>query len=459
MNEGMKKEIITALWKLFHLHGFELVRRKNRHLKKKICKKIGTSYKCVKDAENTGDSHGKFALIVASVASMIDQFNIPNIKLLISMGYNVDVATNFIKGSTCTNVKIKGLLKLLDELDVDCYQIDFDRKGTDIIAGLKSFKQLDDVVKGIATPVNITRHHLISHIDGRQYSFIHSHSPIGGVVGRVIGKKNGIKNIYTAHGFHFYDGAPKKNWLIYYPIEKGLSYITDVLITINKEDYRRAKVKFCAKKTVYIPGVGVDTEKFDSGLVEPEEKRKELGVNVDTILLLSVGELIPRKNHGAVIRALSKFPSSNFIYFIAGKGELEKELKILVRDLGMDNNVQFLGFRADVSELCQAADLFILPSHQEGLSLALMEAIACETPVICSDIRGNTDIVKGRECIFDGDSVDDIVRVLTPLLSGARLDIKEKLASNVKANKKVLTAYQLIKVENRMKNEFVALEG
>lgn len=400
------------------------------------------------------DKTQKTVLMVASVASMIDQFNIPNIKLLISMGYDVDVATNFIHGSTCTDEKIKELRILLDELKVDCYQIDFNRKATDIRADIRAMRQLDHVLRGVEKSVNVIRYHHISN--ATPYTFVHLHSPIGGVIGRISAKKYGIPVVYTAHGFHFYDGAPKKNWLIYYPIEKELSRITDVLITINKEDYKRAKTCFRAKKTVYIPGVGVDTEKFKSGVINPEEKRREMGIGKDTLLMLSVGELTARKNFEIVIKALKKINNKSLQYFIAGKGEREWELKTLVHDLGLEKQVHFLGFRTDISELCQAADIFIFPSHQEGMPVALMEAIACETPVVCSKIRGNTDLVSGEEFLFDENTVDDVVRVLRPL-AVSRNNIRSLTANAVASNTSALRGYDIKSVEKRMKKEFEML--
>lgn len=397
----------------------------------------------------------KSVLMVASVASMIDQFNIPNIKLLIRMGYDVDVATNFVEGSTCTDEKIQELLKLLDELQVDCYQIDFTRKAVDIKTNIKAFRQLDDVVRGKSVPVNKIRYHQINKQKG--YTFVHTHSPIGGAIGRIVAKKYHLKTMYTAHGFHFYKGAPIRNWFFFYPIERELSWITDVLITINHEDYKRAKKEFHAKSTVYIPGVGVDTKKNINNLMDPEEKRKELGILPDEILLLSVGELIPRKNHEVVIRALAKIQNSKLHYIIAGKGELEMKLKELVRVLGVTGQVHFLGFRTDVSDLYQVADLFLLPSHQEGLSMALMEAIICGTPVACSNIRGNTDLIRNKKYLFNENSVDDVVRVLSPLIIS-----REQTASyskrSVEVNMRRLKDYRLDSVEKLMEMEYQRME-
>ena len=193
-------------------------------------------------------------LILASVASMIDQFNIPNIKLLQNIGYEVHVACNFEKGSSCSFEKIEILKELLKKLNVKCYQINFERNILKIGNNLKAYKE----VKNILTE--------------NKYKFLHCHSPIGGVIGRIAGYKTQTKVIYTAHGFHFFKGAPLINWLLYYPIEKYLSKYTDILITINQEDYKRART-FSAKKVEYIPGVGIDIEKIKNIKVNKKEKK------------------------------------------------------------------------------------------------------------------------------------------------------------------------------------------
>lgn len=99
------------------------------------------------------------------------------------------------------------------------------------------------------------------------YDILHCHTPMGAVVARLAGKafrKNGLKIIYTAHGFHFYKGAPILNWIMFYPVEKWFSKYTDVLVCINEEDYELAmRKKFKAKKIVKIDGVGVNLEKYN----------------------------------------------------------------------------------------------------------------------------------------------------------------------------------------------------
>lgn len=233
-------------------------------------------------------------------------------------------------------------------------------------------------------------------IDANEYQIIHCHTPMGGALGRVATKKtrkNGTKVIYTAHGFHFYKGAPLVNWFVYYPVERLLARYTDVLITINKEDYARAK-DFKTKKTVYVPGVGIAIDKFRKIEVDKDEKRRAIDINKDEFMIISVGELNKNKNHHIIIKAIAKLKNEKIKYVICGQGPLEHELKKLSSKLGIEHQVVFLGFRKDVSELLNVADLFAFPSLREGLSLSLMEAMASGLPVICSKIRGNIDLIE-----------------------------------------------------------------
>lgn len=377
-------------------------------------------------------------LVLASVASMIDQFNMSNIELLIKLGYKVDVACNFEQGSTCSDEKIVDLKKRLSELGVDYYQIDFTRNVTNIFKDIQAHNQVKKLVSK------------------NEYNFIHCHSPIGGVVGRMVAHETQTKVIYTAHGFHFYDGAPKKNWMIYYPIEKFLSKWTDVLITINNEDYERAKKDFYAKETIYVPGIGIDTARFKTVIVDSLQKRKELGIEESDIMLLSVGELSERKNHEVVIRALKEIDDSHIKYFIVGKGELENYLSSLIEQLGMKNQVRLLGFRTDISELCHTADLFVFPSHQEGLPVALMEAIASKTLVIASKIRGNVDLLKNENYLFNQCDITDVKNKINYALS---IISKNEDNTQIICNYEMLSSFDLRIVEYKSKQIYEKIGG
>lgn len=236
-------------------------------------------------------------------------------------------------------------------------------------------------------------------IDSNEYEIIHCHTPMGGAIGRLAARstrKKGTKVIYTAHGFHFFKGAPLVNWVAYYPAEKWLARYTDVLITINKEDYEIAK-KFKANRIEYVPGVGIDTDKFKNIEVNRTEKRELIGISEDDFMIISVGELNKNKNHQVILRAIAKLRNEKIKYVLCGQGPLATELRKLSNELGIENQVKFLGFRKDIAELMSVADLFAFPSFREGLSLSLMEAMASGLPVVCSKIRGNSDLIQDRK--------------------------------------------------------------
>lgn len=339
------------------------------------------------------------ALIITSVASMVEQFLMPSICLLQDMGYDVEVACNFEKGSSCNLESIKLLKKELSEKNVKIHQIDFERNVFNIFQNLRAYKQLTAVVKSY-------------HFD-----LIHCHSPIGGMLGRlsaVKSRKNGSKVFYTAHGFHFHKGAPLLNWLIYYPIEKFCSLFTDTIITINHEDYSLAKRKMKAKHVEYVPGVGVDLTRFENIEVDRAAKRREIGVPEDAFLLMSVGELNENKNHQVIIKAMAKLGNKNVHYAIAGKGDKKDFLINLADSLGVGEQLHLLGYRRDIPQLNASADAFCFPSLREGLGLGAIEGMACGLPLISSNVHGINDYsedgVTGYKCSpFDVDGFADAI--------------------------------------------------
>ena len=220
------------------------------------------------------------------------------------------------------------------------------------------------------------------------FDLVHTHTPVGGVLTRLAAREArsvGTKVVYTAHGFHFYDGAPLVNWLLWYPVERMMTHFTDVLITINDEDYKRA-TKFAKCRVEYVPGVGIDLDRF--GMSDDREgMRRNLGILATDHMILAVGDLIKRKNHQCIIRALSELDDS-FKLFICGTGVEQEALTVLVSELSLENRVTFLGFRKDIPALMHASDMLVFPSIHEGLPVTVMEAMAAGLPVIASNIRG-----------------------------------------------------------------------
>ncbi len=321
------------------------------------------------------------ALMVASVASMIDQFNRENISLLQTMGYEVDVACNFEVGNTSSEERVKRFRQELQKQEVGTFQLPIPRKILAFSDMIQAYKQLKKMV------------------EEKQYTLVHCHSPIGSVIARLAcrkQRKKGLKLIYTAHGFHFFTGAPKKNWLIFYPIEKIFARYTDILITICSEDYQRARKKKLGKNIVYSPGVGIDVDKVKK-IDKKADKRQMLGIREKDILVLSVGELNQNKNHETIVRALKQLNRTDVHYVICGQGDKKEELERMAKQFGMEERLHLLGFRTDALEWMKVADLFAFPSYREGLPVSLMEAMAAGLPVVCSKIRGNVDLIKDGE--------------------------------------------------------------
>lgn len=240
---------------------------------------------------------------------------------------------------------------------------------------------------------------------------VHCHTPVGGVLGRLAayleGKRAGrdIKVLYTAHGFHFYKGAAFLNWLLYYPVEKLLARLTDVVITINREDERAAK-EFSLKGTgskprIYrIPGVGVDRTLYRPGGKEREEVRRELGVEEGKICLMTAALLDKEKNYQTVLKALAllkKRESPKIKYVICGEGPYRRKLERLTHRLGLEETVVFCGFRKDMYRLLQGTDGFVFPSVREGLGMAALEAMACGLTVIAMENRGTREYMRHGE--------------------------------------------------------------
>lgn len=248
-------------------------------------------------------------------------------------------------------------------------------------------------------------------IDQGQYDLIHCHTPVGAMIARLAAasaRRKGTKVIYTAHGFHFFKGAPLVNWLAYFPAEWLLGGLTDVLITINKEDFSFAQKHIHAKRVEYVPGVGIDTARFGAGDHDRSEKRRELGFGASDFLAITVAEMTKNKNHTTVLKAMAllkeKPEYENMYYLICGRGEQWPNLEQEAKELGISDHVVFLGYRHDVPELCRCSDLFVFMTLREGLPVALMEAMSCGLPTICQRIRGNTDLIDEG---VQGDFIDN----------------------------------------------------
>lgn len=308
-------------------------------------------------------------------------------------------------------------------------------------------------------PGNVKAYRMLRQIiEKEQFDLIYCHTPVGAMLARLAGisaRKKGTKVIYMAHGFHFYNGAPLLNWMIYYPAEKFLSRFTDGLITINQEDYQRAQ-KFHAGKTILIPGVGIDLDKFQKKEPTRQEIRNKLGIPESKIILMSVGELTKRKNHMVMIEALARLKEYDILYVICGDGPLKAQLRAKAEELGVRDRLKLLGFRKDIAELHKAADIFVFPSLQEGLPVALMEAMASGLPIVASKIRGNEDLISNNQggYLVNPTDSEQVAKAIEKMIQNPKK--REKME---KRNLEIITKYGQETVLQKMDEFFDEIVG
>lgn len=338
----------------------------------------------------------KRVLIVSTVSRQFYLFEQTNIGILKELGYEVHGAANFLDVN-----------ERLDKVDIIRHPIEIQRNPFSL-RNITAYRQLKKLMKEYA------------------FNLVHCHSPVGACLARLAARATGIKNvIYTAHGFHFFKGAPLINWLLFYPIERWLSRYTDTLITINREDYKRAR-NFKTCKVKYVPGIGIDTAAFDNTMFNKMTISKEMGIDDGDIVIVSVGELNKTKNHEIIIKALTAEKSHKIKYVLCGTGSKEHELKALVEKKGLGSRVIFMGYQNDIRRILSVADIFVQPSFREGLPVALMEAMSSGLPVVCSCVRGNVDLIKNTQGGFlvHPDDVDGFRKAISRLAADKALRIR-----------------------------------
>lgn len=333
-------------------------------------------------------------LYTATVLSHICQFHLPHLKMLKDKGHEVHVAAR-------NNLAEKNGLQL--RFSDRFIEIPFERMPFHL-RNLKAYRMLKRL------------------IDAEGYDLIVCNTPVGGILTRLAARKargKGTKVIYMAHGFHFCKGAPRKNWLVYYPLEKWMSRLCDAVITINEEDYQLARSRFPGR-VEHIHGIGVDSERFHP--VSREERsamRRRAGLTDEDYVVLCTGELNDNKNQKTLISATAQLKDEipNLKVLLAGNGPKEQELKDQIRAKDLEEVVRLLGYRTDLEQFVPMVDLVSSCSRREGLGLNIVEAMLCAKPIVASVNRGHRELVRDGESGFlvppdDIDAYAEAIRVL-----------------------------------------------
>lgn len=359
----------------------------------------------------------KKVLFVATVNMHIIGCHLPYLKWFKEQGYEVHVAS-------------RGTEKI--EYCDKHFDIPFERFPLQI-NNIKVYKELKEIIKN------------------NNYDIIHCHTPVGGVLARLAAKKErkkGTKVLYTAHGFHFYKGAPLINWLIYYPIEKIMAHYTDCLITIVNEDYEFAKKSLKAKEIKHINGIGVNTKRFSKDITEEQKSklRQELGINDKDIVFSYVAELNKNKNQILLINAIEKLKEEipNAKLLLVGNGVLLQKYKEIVKNKKMENKVLILGRREDINEILSITDIYLASSIREGLGLNIIEAMYKMVPVIATNNRGHRELIQNEKTgnllnkNTTAEMSKEIIKLLNcpenqkkEIINGAKQNIEKYLLENV----------------------------
>ena len=342
-------------------------------------------------------------LLVCSTDLMMIQFLVPHIRYLSQNGYTIDLACSEV-GNRMDEVR-----ESLTDYTESIHTVRLHRSPL-ALGNLLGYGDLKRIM------------------DAGRYDLIWTNEPVMGVMSRLAARnvrRKGTKVLYMVHGFHFYKGAPLFNWLVFYPIEKGLVGATDEIVTINREDYARAK-SMGFRKVDYIHGVGINTSRLHKN-EEQTDIRHELGLESSTFLVLSVGELNRNKNQSTILCAIAQIHDVRVHYLVCGKGAELDNLKKLAHELGIEDRVHFLGYRMDVVDICYQADVFAMPSHREGLPVASLEAMYCGLPLVTSGVRGLADIMENGVTGFVCDTED----------AAAFADAIEKLKEDPELRKRI----------------------
>lgn len=367
-------------------------------------------------------------LIVTTIAGFLPQFEMNNVKILQELGYQIQYASNFL--NPIYEIDVNDLKKK----EIKIHHINIQKSPLKILKNFQAMVQLTKIIKN------------------EKIDVVHCHNPMGGVIGRLSAflTHRKIYTIYTAHGFHFYKGAPKTHWLFFYPVEKLLAKITDQLITINQEDFLRA-CKWKRRKhscVDLIPGVGLNIQKYCMDHSMRDDIRIRLEIPKEAFHIVSVGELVPNKNHGTVIKAIEAMDNEHIFYSICGKGPLQEELQNMINKSGLQNRVKLLGYRNDIEKILQSADCFVFPSLREGLGMAAIEALACEVPVIVADNRGTREYVQNgfNGIVCRATNIKEFTNAIDYLRKNT--DICEKFGVN---GRKTAEKFSLEETEKKMR--------
>jgi len=343
-------------------------------------------------------THVGKVLFVATVYTHLAAFHLPFMKLLQGWGYEVHAAAS----------PVEGRKDEVEALGVTCHDIRFSRS----LTSTRNWSACRAMRRLLAR---------------ERYDLIHVHTPVAAWLTRFAARRS-VQGplLYTAHGFHFFTGAPWTHWLFFYPLERLAARWTDGLIVMNSEDLAWAKRMGFVEgvNLFFVHGVGVDLPRYASVTRGRGAVRDELGLHPDDLVVTCVAEFTATKNHASLLAAwrcvAPEIPEASLLF--VGDGHHRAGLERLL-ERSVTPRARFLGFRLDVPEILAGSDVFVLPSRREGLPRSVLEAMAAGKPVVATNVRGSRDIVEdgATGLLVEVGNVPGLARALIHLLRDEEL--------------------------------------
>lgn len=258
-------------------------------------------------------------------------------------------------------------------------------KGVKIIL-LSSLKREISPISDVKAIFELRR--LITH---EHPDILHLHSSKAGTIGRLacIGLRSRTKVIFTVHGWAFTDGVPSAfKRYVYRLIEKYVSSLTTLFICVSEYD----------KKIGLRDGVLTDKSNvvvIHNGSYKPQRTDVNLSIH-NPLRLVMVARFSEQKNQKMLINTMSKIDKGLWKLTFVGDGSTLTQYKKLVSKLNLSSNINFVGFKDDVSPYLIENDVYILTSFYEGLPISIIEAMSYGLPIIASNVGGNSELVKNN---------------------------------------------------------------
>jgi len=294
---------------------------------------------------------------------------------------------------------------------------------------------------------------LCNFLRREHYDIVHTHTSKGGFVGRLAARLANVSAIvHTVHGFAFHEQSRRSTRLFYSTLERIASRWCDRIVSVS-EFHRRWALELGICKPSKILAIPNGIAALSNPTVAPAELRRRLGIAKRDMLILSMARLAPDKGLDYLIAAAENLlrTERQFRIVIAGDGPVRTRLEELTRSLGIADWVNFLGFREDVSDLLAACDLVVLPSLREGLSIALLEAMAAGKPIIATSIGSHKELACQAEIARLVPPADAAALCEAILQVGGYPDLRTRLGTNAR------TLFETHYTEERMLNAYKQL--